>query len=169
MSVPAPSVAVRFVQGIHRRDSAVLSAPSMTTGLVKVISPHFHARGVGELPSASADSTHVVGFRNSGAATLTSPRHARAVAHRSYLVLQTPAQARDFRFGQSQLWGYVLDAVSLYRQFGEWKAGYLPVPEELDGVDLSFRGGHRHVIDPDIAQELSDAGFYDYIRTEVSK
>lgn len=170
-SVPAPVVGTMDVRPGHRRKStATMASPTLSTGLVKAISPNWHVNISVSSSSPTAEAVRRIGFTTRGETVLPSPRHARATAHAEFLVLETPAEERDFRFKQnSELWGYWLEAMSLARIAGEWTAEYIPVPEEVPGLDRFYRGGHRHYISPDDAAELIAAGFGAYIRTEVRK
>lgn len=170
-SVPAPVIGTMDVRpGHHRRSAAAVPAPTMTTGLVKAISPNWHVNITASLTAPTGADSHRIGFTTRVETVLPPPRHARAHAHAEFLILETPAQERDFRFDRnSGLWGYWLEAMSIARIDGEWSASYIPVPSEIEGLDRFYRGGHRHYISPDDAAELTAAGFGDYIRLEVRK
>lgn len=171
--VPSPTAAATDIrQGLHLDAVAAVSSPSMTTGLIKAISPAWHVNiSVAVSPPTTGES-HRIGFTTRGQTVLPPPARVRAHAHAEFLILETPGVERDFQFDAHfgrHLWGYVLDAESIARIDGEWLSKYIPVPSEEPGLDRFYRGGHRHYITPDEAAELTVAGFGDYIRTEVRK
>lgn len=150
--------------------SQSVSRPTAVAVVRAQINPNQHLRETVTASSPTAVETRRIGFtvRDGCAARVPVAHNDRS--HREHTVLTTPSQTHDFRFdGKSGLWGYWLDAMSLARVDGEWQAVYVAVPEEVPGLDKFYRGGHRHYISPDEAEELRAAGFSDYIRTEVSK
>lgn len=81
-------------------------------------------------------------------------------------ILTTPAEVVDFRFPGTGMWGHTLQGLSLYKAMGEWRVGYVPDRDLIEGLEVLYRGGHEYELTEAEDAELSAAGFSDYIRTE---
>lgn len=162
------------VRAGHRRKATAktLAAPVIDSMLVRAEVPvDRHIVMSRDLDAPATTDVHSFpNFTTHGAGTLAPPStYSQAESSfRSFLVLTTPAQQADFQFEPgSDLWGYLLEGLSVFRAFGEWQVGNVPVPDEVPGLEVFYRGGHRHVLTRAEADELSAAGFSDYIATEV--